>query len=398
MERGAFVSYKDIHFEKASHQFDYRIGHGALDSLVEKLSELGDFKKVTILCDKVDEPRTAKEVTDLLEAAGITCVLHAVRFGDEVRTFEEAGRVLERLIEKEGMDPDLFIACGPLSILKLGSYISYLLDANLPLVFIPTNPLSALLAPITGASVNLGKLKDALTKEPQVLYMCYDFESEKHLGLKTLRDVYPYLARFCFANSAYAFNSLCLDAEKLKQKDALSYLTHMSNALYQLSKLVKETGSQEELMKTPELCFADYTQKALERSVNKNTFYPGEYMADAMRLDLALAQHKLGLESAYKEMLNDFFSTLSIKALDIDLAVETYFVSMLGESQEFLNLNEEEQEKRGLAEEISLLLPHKPGEFEEVVLDQADLISVLEDFAAERRELVPVHRRRDYKK
>ena len=398
MERRIAVSYKDILFETSGHQFEYRIGFGALDSIAQKLKALGNITSATILCDKVDEPRTVQRLVDKLDESSVSSVVHAIRFGDEVRTFDEIGRILERLIEKGGMHPDVFIACGPDTILKMGAYLAYLLDSNIPFIYIPTNPRTALLAPCIHASIHLAKQKDALVRYENPAYICYDFESEKHLGLKTLREIYPYLARFCFANSSYAFHQLCLDAEKLKQKDYGVYLTHLSNTLYQLSKLMKCAHSREELYSSPELSFASYTQAALERAVDKNTFYPGEYLADAMRLEMSLAKRKLGLEPAYVDMINSFFETLNIKELDVDLALERYFVCLLGKSPDFLLLDEKDQEAEGLADEIELLLLSKPGEFQKTSLDQADLIGELETFAQKRTELVPVHKRRDYKK
>ncbi|MDO5044996.1 MAG: hypothetical protein Q4E22_06865 [Coriobacteriia bacterium] len=387
---------RDISFSRLNKKdYTFRIGEDVLDTLAEDIRAIkADVEKVLIFTNAVDEPRMAFKVYEKLESAGITSVTHAIRYGDEAKNFDEAGRALARIHEKEALDCDFVLIVGNESVLELGAFVSDLLYNKAAYAYVVTTPQAALKVPFLSGKINVGKYKSLIGFEPKPSFALYDQIAERSLGVKTLRDVFPVFLQRAIGQSLYQFNNLYLHAEEIAKRDQLHYVTALSDALYALSKLYKEVDGVEELKDYPEYSFGSWVSSALEKAIGRGKFYEGELLAEGMRFEARLASELAGFDTAYVDMLDSYLEKVGVKPLEVDIDEEKFFITLLGKEPEFLQLSQEEQEAEGIPDEVLVKLPKKPGEFTQMSVDQSVLVMHIEAFCNTRRELVPAHKRR----
>lgn len=177
-----------VHVSLGERSYDIFIGHNNLSTLCDLLKHQGVRSAVGLVSDSNVAPLYADRVKEIVEAAGVSCVVHVMPAGEHNKVLHRVEEICGTLLEGRLDRSSLLIALGGGVVGDVAGFAAACFMRGIPYIQVPTTLVAQVDSSVGGkTAVNHALGKNSIGAFHQPCGVVIDMESLRSLPLRELR-------------------------------------------------------------------------------------------------------------------------------------------------------------------------------------------------------------------
>jgi shikimate kinase / 3-dehydroquinate synthase len=308
-ERGARATI--IPSRSDNHRSTVIVGSGLLNSIGQRLrSEFQNVERVMLLADSALTSTVVPVIKEQLSSANFNCVVYEMQSGEQSKSIEQLGAVLDSLAEENFSRTDLLIAIGGGVAGDLGGFAASIFNRGIGLVQIATTVVAQVDSAIGGKTgINLEAGKNLVGTFYPARTVVSDVSVLRTLPDREYFSGFAEVIKYGVVFSEEFIDWLEANSNKIKERD-LDSLLHVVGfcAEKKIATVVQDLTDEKGTRAL--LNFGHTIGHALERLTGYGKLLHGEAVAYGMVAALSLGETigltKAGLSKRVSELLMKF--------------------------------------------------------------------------------------------
>lgn len=348
--------------------YDVRVGNGLIDGIGRALFQMTEARKVAVVSDDTVLSLFGSRVERSLTASGFHVVVETVPPGEGSKTWETAGRLLERLARHGLARDDIIVALGGGVIGDLAGFCAATYMRGVDVVQVPTTLLGQVDSAIGGkTAVDLEAGKNLAGAFWQPLLVLADLSTLASLPEAEWRNGLAEVAKSALLDSEASLSRLEADAPALLERDTVA----TERAVRMAAGLKVRTVSidEREQGRRESLNYGHTLGHAIERAAGYGAVPHGIAVAEGIRFASWLAERVAAADPAWTRRQDALLVHLGLTRMGCDWPTDELLAG----------IRADKKARRG---RTRMVIATAPGEWRSQALDDVVLRDALEEWCS----------------